>query len=489
MMNDRDGCQDPYSIQSNEFILDESNEANRTFATMTGSKVVHDFQNFLPPSEQISDDTNNNTSINRNSSTTARYRSDIKNHRPSPVAQAFFAALDIAEQQQQEEQGPEVPIKKKTTFQKSQLIQKQIQTLGWRNRYSQHDLYPLTIVTTTSPMTSIPASTSSFSASSDSSLTTTGTTSTTQSTTFHVRQVQRGEIDETYGTGATVWPASVVLIKYLQRHATQFFPNHCGRVVLDLGTGTGITSIAAALLGAKHIICTDGDANVVQLAKSNIIRAAKEILNCGTNNNNDDDDGCKEPTIPIGASRDMTEKHDLIVNGTVTAVSTAVEREQSPIQHTDGDDDVVLINNCSIEVQQYWWGTGTIHSRMIKDNQSITCTTDTNNIENISSSSNTIVGGFDMILVSDCVLPKLYPIEPLIDAIHQMLGQRRSDPTPVAIVAYEYRYYDQYDPKQYVLELCAQKQLELMVVPATEHDPIYSIPDDIEIWHICRIMG
>lgn len=464
-------------------------------ATSSAAVVVVRHEDTMKPS--LSCERNHDEDTQSISSTNVRHL------RPSPVAQAFFAALDIAERQEQElyQEGHNFPVKKGTS-QKSQLIQKQIQTLGWRNRYSQHDFYPLTIVTnvTTSTIAStlaIPTQLPSL------------------ATTFHVRQIQRGEIDNTYGTGATVWPASVVLIKYLQLHATQLFSKLINGTVLDLGTGTGITSIAAALLGAKHIICTDGDANVVRLAKTNICNAAMEIRNQG---NGYDRKGVEtnEPTVSIGSNSGVVNRNDFLnmnsaskvddndeksmVHSSITddrvvcvdtnnknnesmttEIDEVVRQKQQTIQRTDNE--VIYINNCSIEVQQYWWGTGTLQSQFIHSSDERT----TNEIRNKNCSSNIVSNCFDIILVSDCVLPKLYPIEPLIEAINQMLGQRLIEPKPVAIVAYEYRYYDLYDPKDYIFELCAQKQLQVRVIPVTEHDPIYSIPDDIELWHIYRM--
>ena len=40
--------------------------------------------------------------------------------------------------------------------------------------------------------------------------------------------------------------------------------------VFDVGTGSGILSIAAAKLGAKSIVAVDIDANAVRIAKENI---------------------------------------------------------------------------------------------------------------------------------------------------------------------------------------------------------------------------
>jgi predicted RNA methylase len=45
----------------------------------------------------------------------------------------------------------------------------------------------------------------------------------------------------------------------------------------SLGSGTGVTSIAAALLGARHVICTDDEPRVVQLAHDNIDRAIQQL--------------------------------------------------------------------------------------------------------------------------------------------------------------------------------------------------------------------
>ena len=435
----------------------------------------------------VSQNTRDNNNNNNNSSLGSRSNSMIPHendrhpqYRPSPTALAFFQALDQQTEQQQQASSSTSTATMTSLIQKpkaSPWIQKQIQTLGWRNRYSQSDDYPLTIETTSTTTTSIK---------------------------FHVRQVQRGEIDDTYGTGATVWPASMVLIKYLQRHATTKF-GHYGtssqpRTILDLGTGTGITTIAAAVLWGSpqpqqqqpqphvHIVCTDGDPNVVSLARENVTRAATEIqaqlqnhVDPSPNHHHQID-----PTTTDANDRSANRSDggdDRKTNQTTTTTldglplsSTGTDRQHHVVAAADPDE-VILIRQCTIEIQQYWWGTGTIHSKVIpinNDNENEHC-------------QNSLSHCFDMILVSDCVLPKLYPIEPLIEAIDQMLGQRRCDPKPVAVLSYEYRYYPLYDPKQHVTELCAQHQLRLEVVPASEHDPVYSVPNDIEIWHIYRV--
>jgi predicted nicotinamide N-methyase len=291
----------------------------------------------------------------------------------SPAARAFFAALDGAQETSSSDGRQRLPSSSSSNNKRcSSSIQKRIATLGWRNRYSQDDHYPIQIGSSTS---------------------------------FKVIQVQRGEVEGTYGTGATVWPASVVLIKYLERHAATLL--HEKRVV-DLGAGTGATSIAAALLGASHCVCTDGEAAVVQLAQVNIRNAAREL------NEN---------------------------NGTHTDCSTL--------------ESVIRIRNCLVSAEKYWWGTGSIAA--MGDTQ---C---------------------DVVLVSDCVLPKLYPIAPLVDALDQLLVSPRA----LAILSYEHRYFAEYDPRDKFRELCHAKGLIVLVIPMDEQDPVYSV-DDIEIWHVRR---
>jgi predicted nicotinamide N-methyase len=287
--------------------------------------------------------------------------------RSSPAARAFFAALD----------GKGTESNKK----QSDFVRKRIQTLGWRNRYSQDEFYPIEIAGA----------------------------SAAASHHFSVLQVQRGELEGTYGTGATVWPAAVVMIKYLERHRESLLK---GKKVIDLGSGTGVTSIAAAILGARHVICTDGEPRVVQLAHDNIKRASQQL------GGNDD---------PAVSDSELNEPSSSFTTSTIA--------------------------DCPVDVQTYWWATGTIQNG----------------------------DGCDVILVADCVLPKLYPIAPLVDALDQLLVS----PTAVAIFSYEHRYYADYDPRVHFQELAAVKNLVVEVIPMEQQDSIYSV-EDIEIWHVRR---
>jgi predicted nicotinamide N-methyase len=294
--------------------------------------------------------------------------------RSSPSARAFFAALDA--KQKSPGGGGGVSSCAGNTTTTSAFVQKRLNVLGWRNRYSQSDVYPVTM---------------NFLVEDDERKDMIHKHPPPTSITFHVRQVQRGEIDGSYGTGATVWPASLVLCHYLAKHRHNLVRN---KRMIDLGTGTGVTSIAAAMLGAKHIVATDGMASVVELAKANIQSAS------------------------------------------------LVSQDQQAVV---------------VDVKEYWWGSGTIRDK------------------------------FDVILVADCVLPKLYPIAPLVDAIDELLLFDHDDhqPQSVAILSYEHRYYPDYDPRIRFRQLCQEKRLVVETIPASEHDPVYSV-EDIEIWHVYR---
>jgi len=62
-----------------------------------------------------------------------------------------------------------------------------------------------------------------------------------------------------------VWPVSKLLVAYLVEHKQELFIG--SRPCLELGCGLGICGLAAAALGAKHVILTDGDEQVLLLAQ------------------------------------------------------------------------------------------------------------------------------------------------------------------------------------------------------------------------------
>lgn len=322
-----------------------------------------------------------------------------------PTAQAFFDALDnrnntgctvhVAPQNGQKTAnrrpcGGEATTTSNISKQapsSSDLIRQRTATLGWRSRHSQSEMYPIHL----------------------------------SGCRFSVQQVQRGEIDGTYGTGATVWPAAMVLIKYLERQQQQQQQDASkggvlqNRTVVDLGSGTAVTSVAAALLGASSVYCTDGEESVVTLARDNVRRVQQE------------------------------------------------QQQKEEEEENDSKATATIIAGCPIHVQKYWWGTDDPPAQA------------------------------HVILVADCVLPKLYPIGPLVQAIDECLLNESNNSndddengvTPVAILSYEHRYFPEYDPRTKFQELAEARNLHVESVPQEEMDPVYRA-DDIEIWRLTR---
>jgi predicted RNA methylase len=65
----------------------------------------------------------------------------------------------------------------------------------------------------------------------------------------------------------------MVSLKYLEKYPLKVRQ----KSVIDLGAGTGVTSLAAAVLGAQTVVCTDGVQNVVMLAQENVVSACQEL--------------------------------------------------------------------------------------------------------------------------------------------------------------------------------------------------------------------
>jgi hypothetical protein len=120
---------------------------------------------------------------------------------------------------------------------------------------------------------------------------------------------------------------------------------------------------------------------------------------------------------------------------------------------TTVNDSTLYVAGCPVTVQSYWWG------------------------------SDTVLPGppADVILVSDCVLPKLYPIAPLVKALDTLL----TEPEAVAILSFEKRWYPEYDPKAKFEELALERNLSVEVVPMEEQDAVYSV-EDIQLWRVRR---
>lgn len=84
------------------------------------------------------------------------------------------------------------------------------------------------------------------------------------------RRVFVGEVGNSgKGTGLTTWDGSVVLAKYLEHQSAEFGALDLGSArVVELGAGTGLVGLSAALLGAKEVVLTDLDYTMENLARN-----------------------------------------------------------------------------------------------------------------------------------------------------------------------------------------------------------------------------
>ncbi|KUP06035.1 ribosomal protein L11 methyltransferase [Bacillus coahuilensis p1.1.43] len=87
------------------------------------------------------------------------------------------------------------------------------------------------------------------------------------------------ELDPGMAFGTGTHPTTVMCIQALERTITS------GTTVMDVGTGSGVLSIAAALLGATHVEALDLDEVAVQSAKENIRLNDCETIVSVTQNN------------------------------------------------------------------------------------------------------------------------------------------------------------------------------------------------------------
>ena len=81
------------------------------------------------------------------------------------------------------------------------------------------------------------------------------------------------------GHGASVFDAAFVLADFLFRangecggDAIPGYPAVAGKRVIELGTGPGLGAVACGLLNAAEVVATDGDAELLELTKVNLVR-------------------------------------------------------------------------------------------------------------------------------------------------------------------------------------------------------------------------
>lgn len=278
---------------------------------------------------------------------------------PHPTALAFSEAL---ERHLRSDSSTSSSSSSFSSATHERLRQRTLQ-LGWRNRRSLSPSYPVDVVLPDGG----------------------GSRALSIAQAYHrSSSLSSEDAPEDLGTGAVVWPACLVLIKYLERWPALVR----GASVLDLGAGAGATSIAAAALGASRVVATDGVPAVTRLVARNVA-----------------------------------------ANGVGDVVSTAVHD----------------------------WADGGV-------------------VAPFFSAGNPP----DVVLVSDCVLPKLFPMAPLVDALRTHVGPRTR-----AYLSYEHRHFPEYDPRVEFRRLCADRGLTVRDVPFDQHHEAYRA-DDVELWTVTR---
>ncbi|KAF8916809.1 putative methyltransferase-domain-containing protein [Mucidula mucida] len=74
-------------------------------------------------------------------------------------------------------------------------------------------------------------------------------------------------VDASPGCGGIVWPAGQILSNYLVLKGSDYVRD---KTILELGSGTGLVGIVAALLGAKDVWITD-QAPLLEIMKKNVL--------------------------------------------------------------------------------------------------------------------------------------------------------------------------------------------------------------------------
>lgn len=80
-----------------------------------------------------------------------------------------------------------------------------------------------------------------------------------------------------FGNGATVWDTSLVLGRYLEKHPDLIKD----KVVVELGSGTGMLGLIMQKLGAKKVVCTDKEWAMPLLTKNTEPQIDAAILEWG----------------------------------------------------------------------------------------------------------------------------------------------------------------------------------------------------------------
>ncbi|GLD95103.1 hypothetical protein PINS_up003728 [Pythium insidiosum] len=208
---------------------------------------------------------------------------------------------------------------------------------------------------------------------------------------LQVKQLRQGELTG-FGTGLTVWPAACVLLKHLEhRYSRARGDTLHGQLVVELGSGTGVVGIAAAMLGADRVVLTD----------------VQKLL-------------------------------------FLLEANASIARDAAP-------------GHVHIDVEAFDWAdhpSDRLHHESGRNP--------------------------DVILISDCILPKLYPLEPLVNAIDRLSGDHT-----IVLLSFEHRFSEKFDAKQRFWELLFAHNFDIHNIEDELYHPQYRA-DDIEIWEAKR---
>lgn len=68
-------------------------------------------------------------------------------------------------------------------------------------------------------------------------------------------------------TGSWIWESALILAEWMAAHGQHDFPLQ-GKTVIELGAGSGLPGLTAALLGASRVVLTDVEAHLPGLRKN-----------------------------------------------------------------------------------------------------------------------------------------------------------------------------------------------------------------------------
>jgi len=238
------------------------------------------------------------------------------------------------------------------------------------------------------------------------------------------------------GTGGQVWPAAIVLSKFLEkrygRYTDKFVDSLADKRICELGSGTGVLGIACSILGAQSITVTD-IVNCLPLIDMN----AQRYLKAST--------GHIKNTPRMTTGDDILYSFDRSYNGVADAP-------------------------CDMYIKTFEWEEDI--SPLFPSNGEY------------SHASNSRHAPFDIVVISDCILPKLYPILPLVLVLEKLLsGSTCNGKIPYALISYEHRPYPDYDPRDEFKRLAELHGLYVVNIPMEEHHGDYCC-EDIEIWEV-----